>query len=232
MEKPIVFALHGFLGHSSDWNELKNKLPQYEWITPSYFHTDFNHWTDFETLIEELRRYLNQNKKYIFIGYSLGGRLGLHFFKKYPQYFSQMIFLSTHYGLENQDLKNNRFENDLKWKNTLANSEWEIFLDLWNQQPVFSGSTPMIRPIEDYNLDLLKNGLTGLSLGRQISFKSDLENSKMKMNWVTGEFDQKFTELSHQLGENLFLHKHQIKKGHRLLEGDLSQLIDLLKKII
>lgn len=233
MEKPLVFALHGFLGQGSDWDRLKDKLPEYEWFAPSYLHPDFENWSDFDSLIDVLIKNLQPNRKCIFLGYSLGGRIGLHLLKKYPQYFQKMIFLSTHYGLEDDEEKKHRIANDLQWLNQLRHLSWDQFISLWNQQPVFSGSEASQKASEDFKMTYLTSCLVKLSLGQQQAFKNEIENSLVPIHWITGSLDLKFTDLGRNLkaSSQSNLKVYSIKKGHRLLEGDLSDLIELLKKI-
>src|SRR3989338_4075081 len=134
MSADLVYAVHGFLGQSSDWDSIKKNLPQLNFVAEELF-------SEKESIgIAAIHKF--QGKK-IFLGYSLGGRLGLQILKKTPELFDHYIFLSTNPGLQVSDLdgRKKRIINDEKWSEKITERNWADFLKEWNAQSVFEGSS-------------------------------------------------------------------------------------------
>ena len=104
MSENVIFALHGFLGQSSDWNKVKQDLPnRSDFVAIDLFSDESLPVAELEDYAEQLSEQVDEivegKKKKIFVGYSLGGRIGLHLLQNNPDQFDHYIFLSTNPGL-------------------------------------------------------------------------------------------------------------------------------------
>ena len=90
MSATLVYAIHGFLGEASDWSRIKaglekNSEGSVNFISEDLFGKDeiglldFNKQTD--SIIKKIKSFDRFNGKKILLGYSLGGRIGLHILK-------------------------------------------------------------------------------------------------------------------------------------------------------
>lgn len=243
-----VFAVHGFLGQSSDWNHLKNQLPQnFNFITPNLFGDAQFDLSNFEVLTSQIYKLtsqitspisLNMNSKMnlpicgqkIFIGYSLGGRIGLHLLEKHPELFDQYIFVSTHPGLESADQKNQRLLSDSDWIQKIKKLSWQNFLSEWNTQPVFAESKEPERSEFEFNKEQLICALTGLSLGNQKNMYDIIRANQKKIKWIVGAKDLKFLDLAEAMKQKKILEDYsKIFCGHRILFE--PQFFDFIKSI-
>ncbi len=232
LQKIIVFALHGFLGQSTDWDQLKSALPaQYNLIAPSLFlNTDFD-LSSFNGLTEQIFNLVPASKeKKIFIGYSLGGRIGLHILERYPNLFDQYIFLSTHPGLESMKEKNERLTSDLVWIEKLKNLSWPDFISNWNSQLIFNHSSELPRIQSEFNREQLACGLSSLSLAVQDNMSGVIQKNKNKIIWVVGAADDKFLKLAETMKQKKILEGYsRIQSRHRILfDADISDLIQII----
>lgn len=143
---PIVF-LHGFTGSLSDWNFLTNKLP--ERFTPvsidilghgkSSSPENPQNYSE-ENLVEHLHYILKSIgiKKYLLVGYSMGGRLALCYTLSHPGNVNGLFLESTTAGIEDNELKIERIRNDKLLANKLLTEGIEKFINYWFSIPLFN----------------------------------------------------------------------------------------------
>ncbi len=241
MSENIIFALHGFLGQASDWNLIKksfvaNKSADFKAI--DLFSPEALPILEFEDYIEDLSEEIDEiiagKKKKIFIGYSLGGRVGLHLLENNPDQFDHYIFLSTNPGLgENeQSEKNKRLMADMKWASLINDKNWISFLTEWNAQSVFSGScAESEKNIGDYDLEKLKRALVVWSVSQQEHFLDLIAEFKEKITWVVGEKDIKYLKMAEDMKQKkILLDYKRISCGHRIWLDQPDEIVKLLSR--
>lgn len=226
MSADLVYAVHGFLGQSSDWGSIKNNLPGVNFVAEELF-------SEQETIgIESVYKF--QGKK-IFLGYSLGGRLGLKMLKKTPELFDHYIFLSTNPGLPVTDTegRKNRIINDEKWSEKITEKNWADFLTEWNAQPVFQGSNAEpVRDINRYDLQKLRQGILKWSLGIQEDFSDTIKMNNYKITWGVGDRDPKYCEIAEQMKNKKILSGFKkISAGHRIWLDNPDAVIEIINRI-
>lgn len=230
MEKINVLALHGFLGQGSDWDSVKKQFSNLNWICPNLFKEEDIRLDSFESLVADLVRQVNPNQRNLFLGYSLGGRIGLHLLNKHADLFSHFIFASTHPGLMTVAERQDRLSSDAKWSERLYQLRWTDFQSSWNAQAVFQGSHEPLRKETDFNKKKLAFGLSSLSLGMQSDMRPAIRAFSKKITWVYGQQDQKFNQISQQLQSELpNLKMVSTKKGHRVLFDSPEEIAEVLK---
>lgn len=242
MSEHVIFALHGFLGQSSDWNAVKQALPnRSDFVAFDLFSEESLDVCELEDYAEELSAEVEEvvegKKKKIFVGYSLGGRLGLHLLQNNPDQFDHYIFLSTNPGLTDAEAaeKNKRLLNDMKWASQISELNWSQFLKAWNQQAVFENSAQEPeRHCGDYDLNKLKRALVMWTLSQQDDFRPLIQEFSDKITWVVGEKDTKYLQIAEDMKQKkILLDYKRISSGHRIWldqpKAISNLLIDLLK---
>ena len=233
----MIFAVHGFLGSANEWNALKNLTLQETWITPSLFESfQWPKTITFESVVRQLRETyylpaLNDNSKSAkkFMGYSLGGRIGLQWLELFPHDFDQWFFVSTHPGLATQSEKDSRHQSDLQWAAKLQQLDQSSFLKAWNNQAVFAGTSESLSAQLNCNKENLAVALINLSLSQQKDFSEILKQHQSKVHWVVGSSDQKFSNLAFKLKEGVKIqHLHSLLGGHRIYLDQPKPLAELL----
>ena len=248
MQRNLVLALHGFLGQGSDWNTVKKEFVQgqalahthihagenSEWLTPDLFNPDsmwvlpYDQFCD--ALVDKYNVQLSGFTKRIFIGYSLGGRLGLHLLKKYATLFDHFIFVSTHPGLTTVAEKDLRKESDAKWALQITESNWTAFFNDWNAQPVLESETEdPVREINNFNLAALQSSLSTWSLAQQADLTDLIRTHQQKITWAVGTKDTKFLKIAEDLEQKkILLNVSRILSGHRILFENPKELASIL----
>ena len=193
----MIHCLHGAVGSPRDWEPLRDCLeheihsidlwPYLKKTTPSLEETG--------TLIAD-----QANQGDILLGYSMGGRLALHALLADPQKWRAAIIVSAHPGLESG--YEERLLNDAHWGN-LARTNWDLFLQEWNAQSILSPPPRGLQQATQHDQAAVAQSFTSWSLGSQKNLLPDLHKIPCPVLWVTGENDQKFTQLSHQASKAL-----------------------------
>lgn len=202
MKKIAIFTLHGFLGRPADWNFLKSD--RYELVAVDYMNirgltpdSSLERWGDNFNIWAE-KNYPKHEKH--LIGYSQGGRLAQQAVTQKSVKWKSVVFISSNYGLEDEDQKKHRISEDQRWAQKFLTYDFSTVLREWNAQAVFKGtSNEPTRIQKDYEIELLAKCFTAWSLGRQKYLFHDLLNLQIPQLWLAGEFDSKYIELFEKL---------------------------------
>ena len=226
---PRLVLLHGLLGSAQDWQPLLQALPAslrqqaLALDLPGHSPTagpavDFAHWPAW--LDQRLKAH--QVGDFILLGYSLGGRLALHYsatthtatndaatLTNQPR-LRGLIVESGHPGLANSNEPSDANERHLRarhdarwvrrfWREPLA----EVLAD-WYQQPVFteldaSQRQQLIALRSQQDGRAIARMLAATSLARQPDHRAWLADSALPTLWLSGVRDQKFSALACQL---------------------------------
>lgn len=248
MQNHSILAIHGFLGSAHDWKALENHLQKINslschWIKPDLFHplSDI-HQKDLQSFDRITQRILQllqaetqaDHKKPVFVGYSLGARLGLQLLKHYSKHFKAFVFISAHPGLLSEEDKISRQKSDLLWNDKLQKDQWSDFIHQWVSQPVFAADQALQRPESQFDRDKLAYALTSLSLSQQENFESLILQHQSKITWVVGEQDTKFLNVAFDLQQKKILsHFERIPQaGHRVIFDQPEILAGILAKVL
>lgn len=146
---PILVFLHGLLGSSEDWQKVRERLTHYniESIAldlPAHGKVKQLSVNNFEHCMEYLSKQIKTrigDRDYILIGYSLGGRLALYY-SLYAQvdksHLVGVIVEGANFGLQIEEEKALRWENDVSWAKRFMYEPLNIVLEDWYQQGVFA----------------------------------------------------------------------------------------------
>ena len=197
----LICALHGFLGEGSDWSRVKANLDQHQWLCPNLFSPG----AKFDLTFSEVQKFAG---KKIFVGYSLGGRIGLSLLEKRPLTFDHYIFVSVNPGFTEEDKasREDRWRSDLEWSQKVSESNWESFTKFWNEQKVFAGSQiEPKRTFENYDLNSLRDSLLQWSLAKQPDRTPAIKANKDRVTWVVGSRDEKFVSIAEKMKSDLVI---------------------------
>lgn len=184
-----LYALHGFLGHPSDWTVL-NQF--------NYYPLDL--FADAKMSYSEYAEKLNesvQTEHNILMGYSLGGRLAMHALLQNPRKWNGAIFISAHPGLKESEKKTERELADQEWAQRFLIEDWNQLMDAWNAQSLFSGCSFNFQRNESlFSRKRLSQALINWSLGKQEDLSPLLAALDIPILWIVGERDLKQVELA------------------------------------
>jgi len=176
---PTVF-LHGFLGSPLDWDPLLSYLPNIPCITPELP----GHGT---TPFTPNLKLPNLPKMHL-VGYSMGGRIAMHYASIHPEKIASLTILSAHFGIQDPKEKKERLERDALLAKKMLLS-FDDFLESWYDQPIFAGFKPDMRHRREHNPKEVAKAFLHYSLGKQPLF------DQTKAVFVVGEKDIKYRKL-------------------------------------
>lgn len=148
---PHLIFLHGLLGDSTEWNVIRAALPHFSCIAldlPCHGSAkeicaeDFNQVCDY--LWKKINRTIDHDPYYL-IGYSLGGRIALHYGlhwrnnnQEKARQLQGLILEGVNLGLNQAQEKQTHWQQDCHWAKRFSQEKIELVLQNWYQQPVFA----------------------------------------------------------------------------------------------
>jgi 2-succinyl-6-hydroxy-2,4-cyclohexadiene-1-carboxylate synthase len=194
----MIYALHGFLGHPSDWQAF-TKIPSLVPCDLCQSGLALPHeglWAWAQTFNRWVADHIHDALPTL-LGYSLGGRLALHVLIDRPDLWQRAIIVSANTGLKTNDEKTKRLFHDEQWAKRFEVDPWELLMKDWNAQEIFGGHVMApTREEKDYSRQTLAAMMRGWSLGYQEDLKEKLAELSIPILWITGELDRKFTALA------------------------------------
>jgi len=185
----MLTFLHGFLGSPNDWQPL-NLLGNFLTL-PGHQGRPL----DLSLLEKEIP------EKTTLIGYSLGGRLAMHFAYRFPERIERLIILSANPGLE-QGIEE-RIVWDEKWARTLETEGMQPFLEKWYAQPLFSSlNRVLLKERESHDPKILAQVLRELSPAKLPSMWERLHEFSFPMLFLFGESDINYQPIAEKLGKH------------------------------
>lgn len=200
MRSAVVF-LHGFLGSAQDWEFFEERLKDYFCFSPSLAGFDLS---SFERCVTSLDRYIESEVggKVHLVGYSLGGRIALHYALKRPEQLRSLTILAANPGIEDDAERRGRWESDLKLSQELEQLGLDHFVSKWYSQPLFHSLTErkelfreLLERRQQSNAHKCAQMLRGLSAGKQDSLWKEIERITVPTLLMAGGRDEKYSKI-------------------------------------
>lgn len=141
---PAIIAIHGFTGSGQDFQPIVELTHEcLNWYTLDLP----GHGSNSSLIIKDhsLEFYLDalhaitqfyKLNKFILLGYSMGGRLALHYAIQHPTSLKNLILIGASPGIENLEERQERFRQDQKLSNWILKNDTKTFIDFWMQTPL------------------------------------------------------------------------------------------------
>lgn len=187
----MIWALHGAFGDAADWNPLASEIDQQQFRAADL-------WVDaFDLPLREAAEVLNQSVSAIdsspvLLGYSMGARLGLHALIADSTLWNGAILVAPHPGLSAADARHSRRVRDDLWAKRFEELPWSEFWGEWTSQAILTTACPRPLPPERR---ARRRCLEHWSLSEQDDLRPRLDQIECPVLWVTGEWDERFTDL-------------------------------------
>jgi 2-succinyl-6-hydroxy-2,4-cyclohexadiene-1-carboxylate synthase len=145
------------------------------------------------------------------IGYSMGGRLALHFARRHPDLVDRLVLESASPGLESDGERTARRAADEKLASMLEREGIEAFVRHWEGLPLFASQLALPEQVrEAVRRERLANdprslaaSLRGVGTGVLPSLWADLDDLVMPVLIVAGGLDEKFAEIGRRMADRL-----------------------------
>lgn len=240
----MIWCLHGAVGMAADWNELAEK-----WSRSEHTVTQLDLWRFLSSggvSLEEFGRALNEEvrengdgEKNILVGYSMGGRLGLHALLAEPELWSAAVIVSAHPGLRTEEERLRRMAHDAEWAGKALTADWTKFVEEWSGQDVLKAvakeSEMELQGFADRSSlesqrQAVARSFMEWSLGKQEELCPRFSEIACPVLWVTGDRDEKFSDLAKEVVCELPHGEHVMIEGggHRVPWEEMEAFADLV----
>jgi 2-succinyl-6-hydroxy-2,4-cyclohexadiene-1-carboxylate synthase len=202
--RPPLLFLHGFMGDGRVWlstmNQLQDTVYSVALDLPGHGNTeaDLAH-LEFGNLAEAVAAFVYDHfdRPAVLVGYSLGGRVALQAALNHPDRFRGLVLESSSAGIENEEERRLRLEQDETTAARLCATDMTTFLTEWYQQPLFSSLSPeTVAGIIDRKAHndptRLAQVVVRLSPGRQPSLWDRVSAWNKPALIIAGELDEKY----------------------------------------
>lgn len=212
-----IVALHGFTGESADFGPLREylatgvtlhapDLPGHGARRHQRSLRDYSIEAHLELITEAAT-----SPQITLLGYSLGGRLALHWAVAHPERVARLILIGASPGLATAAEREERRLADATLADFIRTRGLDAFFKYWHNQTFFQ---PLLK-LPSVRLDPIlarrhRNDPEGLALsldnvgtGTLPSLWPRLKELRCPVDLVTGEHDEKFTRLAREMGAHL-----------------------------
>jgi 2-succinyl-6-hydroxy-2,4-cyclohexadiene-1-carboxylate synthase len=198
-----LVLLHGFTQTGASWDGVRARLdPRYRALAPDLR----GHGTargarpvDLRSVLSDLDLLVPDGAR--LAGYSMGGRIALHFALAHPGRLAALVLVGTSPGLAAPSERAARVAADLALADRLETIGLPAFAREWGALPLFAGQSPEVAAA--VHADRLRNdaaglaaALRGLGTGALPPLWDDLPRLALPVTLVAGERDGKFRALA------------------------------------
>ncbi len=212
---PPLMLLHGFTGSSSTWLPFAKAWRGFTTVAvdlighgasdspagPPRYRMD--------ACVDDLAAVLDTLgiQRTALLGYSLGGRVALHFGLKYPERLSALVLESASPGIADAGERQERVRSDERLAQLVERDGVEAFVDHWEQIPLWA-SQARLPPAERDALRRqrlhnsttgIANSLRGMGAGAQEPLFDRLCDVRAPALLVVGALDERYVELAHTM---------------------------------
>jgi 2-succinyl-6-hydroxy-2,4-cyclohexadiene-1-carboxylate synthase len=143
-------------------------------------------------------------RRFTLVGYSMGGRLALHFAVASPERVKRLVLVGASPGIADRRARHARLAADERLADEIELAAIEDVAERWAATPVLAGQPPAVRAVA--RADRLQNtpaglarALRGLGTGALPSLWHRLGELRMPVALVVGERDRKFTAIARRM---------------------------------
>jgi 2-succinyl-6-hydroxy-2,4-cyclohexadiene-1-carboxylate synthase len=214
-----LVLIHGFLGSGSSFHRLTERLshafrciavdlPGHGVAPPS---EDNGYGID--VLVDRMRATLESQpiERPWLLGYSMGGRIALHFALAHAEMISGLILESANPGIENESERQHRLLADTELADSIVANGMENFTRRWASQPLFESQQRLPGEVRDEIQEArlatdptsASLYLTRLSPGAIRSVWADLSGMSIPTLAIAGQLDTKYVAIMERIGSQM-----------------------------
>jgi 2-succinyl-6-hydroxy-2,4-cyclohexadiene-1-carboxylate synthase len=217
--RPLLL-LHGFTGSVRSWDEVRPDVAQSARViavdlighgltaSPDDYRRYTLEWSarDLVALLDQL-----DVATVDVAGYSMGGRVALHFATSYPQRVGGLILESASPGIEDETERQRRMLSDEALAQRILGRGIEAFVDEWERQPLLEPAPHVsaeyraaqhAQRLDNRPLGLA-NSLRGMGAGQQSPLWSSLPDLRLPVALIVGERDARYRDIALRMRERL-----------------------------
>lgn len=214
---PALVLLHGFTGDLHTWDSF---VPVFAKTHRTIAVDLLGHGgTDapsdperyrMERCVDDLRALLDElgADRINLLGYSMGGRVALHFAAAMPENVNTLVLESASPGIADPVQRAARIESDEALADVIERDGIAAFVDRWERLPLFASQRRLPEEVRsaqrarrlDNRAVGLANSLRGMGAGVQRPLVDDLAGISMPTLLIAGEQDEKYCAIVREMG--------------------------------
>jgi 2-succinyl-6-hydroxy-2,4-cyclohexadiene-1-carboxylate synthase len=217
---PPLLLLHGFTGSLRSWDEVRSDLVRSARViavdlighgltaSPDDHRRYTLEWSarDLTALLDALELEMAD-----VAGYSMGGRVALHFATTQPERVRGLILESASPGIEDEGERQRRIQSDEALAQRLVSRGIEAFVEEWERQPLLqpaphvSAERRAAQHAQRLNNQPrgLANSLRGMGAGQQSPLGSRLPDLRLRVALIVGQRDARYCEIASRMHAQL-----------------------------
>jgi 2-succinyl-6-hydroxy-2,4-cyclohexadiene-1-carboxylate synthase len=217
---PPLLVLHGFTGSVRSWEDIRPRLARIAQVIAidlighgeSASPPSSSRYT-LEWCARDLLRLLDQLQlpQVDLLGYSMGGRVALHFALAARTRIRHLILESASPGIEDAAERGRRAESDAALAERILANGIEAFVAEWEQQPLLALQPHVPEAIRQRQRALrllnnptgLANSLLGMGAAQQVPLWSRLGELDMPVQLIVGQADARYVGLAERMRQSL-----------------------------
>lgn len=216
---PVVLV-HGFTGSAGSWGEELVRALAGGGRRVGCMHLPGHHPDPgcapapariLDEALERIARAGGEEGPFHLVGYSMGGRIALHFALRRPDRLASLTLESASPGLEDPAARAARRADDEALAEALEREGLEAFVRSWERRPLFRGAAPvpeeararMARVRRSHRAEGLAGALRGLGTGVLPSLWARLPAIRVPTLLLAGALDEKFVALAGRMADAL-----------------------------
>jgi len=170
----------------------------------------------------------------------MGGRLAVAFASKYPDKIQSLILESATLGINDNNAKKERYQEDLKLSD-LIESNFSTFIHKWENNPLFLNQEKrnkkgFLRQRKDrmtHNPAQLSKALKVFSQGAMESYEKEFSTFEFPIVIINGEEDSKYLKIGKNMKiiSEISAHYTVVNSSHNIHLEQVDKFIDYLTSI-
>jgi len=170
----------------------------------------------------------------VLVGYSMGARIALHTALQYPEKVPGLVLVSGTPGLRSESERAERRGADEALARHIEEIGVSQFIPEWLSNPMFQGLSAHFADVPKRNTNTaqgLGDSLRFAGTGTQAPLWDQLKNLHMPVLVITGEQDQKFTEIGREMAANIPHCEYRVMTGvgHTCHLEDIGQFVQIFE---
>ena len=248
---PPLLLLHGFTGSLRTWDELRPRLLRSAQVVVvdlighgrSAAPTDHGRYTlewsarDLAALLDSL-----EMDAVDLLGYSMGGRVALHFAVEAPERVRRLVLESASPGIADDAERGQRARSDAALAHRILDHGVAAFVDDWERQPLLepaahvSADRRAVQRAQRLQNDPigLANSLRGMGAGQQTPLWDRLAEVRNPVHLIVGESDARYRQIAERMRQLMPAAEVSVvpEAGHTVHLDQPRLLADLVAAIL